>query len=144
RIIVIGNTSAGKSTLAARLAERLDVPFVELDALYWKPDWVEPETEEFRAVVRKATAGDAWVIAGNYQSKTEDLTWPRAETIVYLDYSLPLVLWRVLRRSWRRWRTQELLWGTNRESFWKHLTSWDHSLLVWAVKSHGKHRRRWP
>ncbi|MPZ98187.1 MAG: adenylate kinase [Dehalococcoidia bacterium] len=144
RVIVIGNTSAGKSTLAERLAGRLGVPFVELDALFWKPGWVEAEDEEFRTRVRDATAGDAWVIAGNYNTRTQDITWPRAETIIYLDYPLPLVLWRVLNRSWRRWRSRELLWGTNRESFWKHLTSWDDSLLVFAVQAQRKHRQRWP
>lgn len=144
RVIVIGNTSSGKSTLAAELARRLDVPFVELDALHWEPHWVEADAEVFRARVRAATAGDGWAIAGNYQAKTLDLTWPRADTVVFLDYPLPIVLWRVLTRSWRRWRSRELLWGTNTESFWKHVTSWNDSLLVWAVRTHGKHRARWP
>jgi adenylate kinase family enzyme len=144
RIIVIGNTSAGKSTLAAEIARRLDVPFVELDALFWEPNWVESENDVFRARVAEAIAGEAWVIAGNYTSRTQDLTWPRADTVIYLDYPLHLVLRRVLTRSWRRWRSHELLWGTNTENFWKHLTSWNDSLLAWAVKSHGKHRERWP
>lgn len=144
RVIVIGNTSSGKSTLAAELARRLAVPFVELDALHWEPNWVEADDQVFRERVRAATSDDGWVIAGNYQSKTQDLTWPRAETVVYLDYPLPVVLWRVLTRSWRRWRSRELLWGTNTESLWTHLTSWQDSLLVWAVRTHGKHRARWP
>ncbi|MEX2228696.1 MAG: adenylate kinase [Dehalococcoidia bacterium] len=144
RVIVIGNTSSGKSTLAATLARSLEVPFVELDALNWEPNWVEAPDAVLRARVADATSGAEWVVAGNYLSKTQDLTWPRVETVIYLDYSLPFVLWRVLARSWRRWRSRELLWGTNTESFWKHLSSWDDSLLVWAMKSHAKHRARWP
>jgi adenylate kinase family enzyme len=144
RIVVIGNTNAGKSTLAGQLAERLAIPFVELDALFWQPNWVESEDDVFRARVAEATAGDAWVVAGNYTARIQDLVWPRAETVIFLDYSLPLVLRRTLTRSWKRWRTHELLWGTNTENFWKHFTSWNDSLFAWAVKSHGKHRDRWP
>jgi adenylate kinase family enzyme len=143
-VIVIGNTSSGKSTLAATLAQALGVPWVELDALHWEPGWTEAPNDVFRARVAEATAGDGWVIAGNYFTQTQELTWPRAETVVYLDHPLPLVLWRVLARSWRRWRSREVLWGTNTESFWKHLSSWEDSLLVWAVRTHDKHRRRWP
>ncbi len=144
RVVVIGNTNAGKSTLAAELARRLDVPFVELDALFWEPNWVESDNDTFRARVSTAIAGDGWSVAGNYTSRIQDLVWPRAETVIFLDYPLPLVLRRVLTRSWRRWRSHEVLWGTNTESFWKHLTSWNDSLFTWAVRSHGKHRERWP
>ena len=144
RVIVIGSSGSGKSTLGEALARRLGAPFVELDALNWEPGWVEAPTDTLRARVRDATAGDSWIVAGNYTTKTQDLTWPRAEAIVFLDYPLRLILWRLLRRSWRRWRTHELLWGTNTESFWKHFTSWNDSLLVWALRTHGRHRRRWP
>jgi len=144
RIVVIGNTNAGKSTLAAELARRLGLPFVELDALFWEPNWIESELAVFRARVAEATAGEGWVVAGNYTARIQDVVWPRAETVIFLDYSLPLVLRRVLTRSWKRWRTREVLWGTNTENFWKHLTSWNDSLLTWAVKSHHKHRERWP
>src|SRR5688500_3597481 len=45
RIIVVGSSGSGKSTLGEQLAARLDVPFIELDALYWEPGWVEAERE---------------------------------------------------------------------------------------------------
>jgi chloramphenicol 3-O-phosphotransferase len=63
RIIVVGPSCAGKTTLAERLAELLGVPFVELDALYWKPGWEESSDEEFVPRVMEATAGDGWVVA---------------------------------------------------------------------------------
>jgi hypothetical protein len=34
---VLGNSSSGKSTVGLRLSRALGVPFVELDALNWKP-----------------------------------------------------------------------------------------------------------
>jgi adenylate kinase family enzyme len=137
RIVVIGNTGSGKSTLAQELARRLDLEFVELDALFWEPGWTEPEPEVFRERVRAATAGECWVAAGQYFNRTEDILWPRAQVAVHLDLGLPRSLYRVAARSWRRWRQHELLWGTNTESFWKHLKLWSQdSLLHWAVKSH--------
>ena len=143
RIIVIGNTGSGKSTLAEELARRLGLPFIELDALFWEPNWTEPEPESFRAKVRTAIEGGRWVIAGNYNGRTQDITWPEAQVVVRLDLGLPRSLWRVTRRSWRRSRSNELLWGTNTETFTKHLKLWsDESLLKWAVKSQSTHRTR--
>ena len=143
RMIVIGNTGSGKSTLAEELARRLGLPFIELDALFWLPDWTEPEPEVFREKVRAAIKGGRWVLAGNYNGRTQDITWPEAQVVVRLDLGLPLSLWRVTRRSWRRWRSGELLWGTNTETFTKHLKLWsDDSLLKWAVKSNATHRIR--
>lgn len=143
RVIVVGNTGAGKSSLARALAARLDVPFIELDALFWEPGWVEADPDVFRQRVLEATAGDEWVVAGNYTQRTQDLTWPRAETIVWLDLPLHVLLPRLVKRGWRRSRSGEVLWGTNTETFWKHLKVWDQteSLLAFAVRSHAKKRR---
>ncbi|MDA1010864.1 MAG: AAA family ATPase [Chloroflexi bacterium] len=145
-VSVIGNTGSGKSTLAAQLAEGLGVPFVELDALNWLPDWVgltDTNPEEFRRRLTEATAGDGWVVAGSYSSHSTEVFWDRLEAVVWIDLPLPLLVWRVLSRAWRRWRTRELLWGTNYETFGKHLKVWDHDSLVWwAVTSHRRKRRR--
>ena len=139
RIVVIG--VGGKSTLAETLSERLSVPCVELDALFWEPQWTEPPIERFRERVASATAGDAWVVAGNY-SQAQDTFWPRAETAIWLDYSLPLTFRRIFMRSYRRWRNDELLWGTNHERFWSQLYSRD-SLLLYLIRIHRRRRRRY-
>jgi adenylate kinase family enzyme len=143
RIIVVGNSNAGKSTLAQRLAARLGVPFIELDALHWEPGWVEAEREVFRERVRRAIAPESWVMAGNYTHQ-QDLSWPVADTVVWLDLGLPTVLRRCVVRSWRRWRSADLLWGTNREVFWEHLLLWnpDKSLIAYTIKTHRARRRR--
>ncbi len=148
RIVVIGNTGSGKSTLAEQLAGLLAVPFVELDAINWQPNWVslaETDPEEFRRRVAEATSGDGWAVAGSYAGFTRDIFWPQAETAIWLDPPLPLILWRVLTRSWRRWRSKELLWGTNYENFWSHLAVWKKgdSLLWWAVTQHRVKREQY-
>jgi adenylate kinase family enzyme len=144
RIIVIGSPNAGKSTLAQRLAGRLRVPFIELDALHWEPGWVAAERDVFRERVRRAIAPASWVLAGNYTRQQQDVSWPVADTVVWLDLGLPTVLHRCVVRCWRRWRSPELLWGTNREVFWEHLLLWDpeRSLIAYTLTTHRARRRR--
>ena len=145
RVQVMGNSGSGKSTLGARLAEALDTPFVELDALNWLPGWVglnQTDPDRFERRIREATRGDRWVAAGSYERFSRRILWPRLDTVVWLDLPLPLLVWRFLRRSWRRSRSGELVWGTNREWFWSHLRIWRHdSLLGWIITQHRRKRR---
>lgn len=144
RIVVIGATGTGKSTLAERLARGLDVPFVELDALFWGPDWTPAGPDDFRARAATAAAGPAWVIAGNYAG-VRDLLWPRADTIVWLDYPFPLVLGRLTARTLRRGLTRETLWSGNRENLWEHAMVWsEHSLFHWLFTTFWRYRRELP
>jgi adenylate kinase family enzyme len=136
RIVIVGSSCAGKSTLGERLAGLLQAPFVELDALHWKPNWQESTDEEFIPKVAAATAGDGWVVAGSYHRVASKVVWPRAQTIIWLDLPLPLTLALIVRRSWRRWRGNELLWGTNREKFWSQFKLWDsNSLITFSVRN---------
>lgn len=146
RIHVMGNSCAGKSTLGARIATSLKVPFVELDALNWEPDWVglnATNPEELERRIRKATAGEGWVVAGSYSDFSQRVFWPRLQTLVWLDLPMPQLLWRMFKRSWQRWRSEELLWGTNYERFWPQLMVWrkEESLFWWIVTQHHRKRR---
>ena len=146
RIHVVGLSGSGKSTLAARLARALDAPFVDLDALNWLPGWValnEQDPAELERRFRQATEGERWVTAGSYTSVAQRAFWPRLTTIVWLDLPAPLLVSRILRRSWRRWRSDELLWGTNRERFWLQLALWrEQDSLVWLVATQQNRKRR--
>ena len=145
RIHVIGNSGCGKSTLGAELAELLGVSFVELDALNWEPNWVglnATDPERFLHRIRVATAGTGWVAAGSYSEFCERGFWPRLQTVVWIDLPMPLLLWRVLVRSWRRWRSGELLWGTNYERFFPQLKFWDQQSLVWWIVTQQARKRR--
>src|SRR5262245_16579581 len=136
RIVVIGTTSSGKSTLAQNLATKLNVNFIELDALHWEPNWQEAPLEVFRERVSKATQVPAWVVAGNYHV-VRDLIWPNAEALIWLDYSLPRIFWQLTRRTFTRWWTQELLWGTNYENLVVHFKLWSQdSLYHWLFKTY--------
>jgi adenylate kinase family enzyme len=141
RVVVVGTSGCGKTTLARALARRLDLPHVELDALHWGPGWTEPPVELFRQRVEAALRGDGWVADGNY-SKVRDLVWGRAELLVWLDYALPLVMARLVRRTLRRCFTGEELWSGNRERLREQFTRG--SLWLWALQSHRRHRREYP
>jgi adenylate kinase family enzyme len=132
----------GKTTLAGQLAERLDLTHIELDSIFWGPDWTERPKEEFRVLLAEKMADERWVIDGNY-SFARPLVWPVADTAVWLDYALPVVFWRLFWRTIRRTLGQEELWNGNRERFRNQFLSSD-SLFLWSVKSQRKHRSQYP
>lgn len=144
RIIVAGQSCSGKSTLGAQLAHLSGASFVELDALFWKPNWEESSDEEFQAKLRESTAGDSWVVAGNYYARTSSWLWERAETIIWLDFSWRSLAPRIVQRSWQRWRRDELLWGTNKERFWPQLKLWSpaDSLIAFGWQGRKSFRER--
>jgi adenylate kinase family enzyme len=143
RIVVLGTSGSGKTTLARELARRLAVPHIELDALHWEPGWTEAPLPLFRARVTEAVSQDRWVLDGNYRS-VRDIAWPRADTIVWLDYSMSLVFRRVFARTMQRCWTRQELWSGNRERFWTQFFSTNDSIFVWVITSWRRHRRDYP
>ena len=95
RINVIGTSGSSKSRFARQLVAALKIPYLEMDRLYWKPNWQEPNNEEFFSILEHALSGDAWVLDGNY-TRTTHIKWPRANLVVWIDYSFPLTLYRVI------------------------------------------------
>lgn len=143
RVLIVGDTNAGKSTLGAQLSDALGMPFIELDALYWLPGWQARERDDFRQLLRDHLPEDGrWVAAGNYSSSS-DIHWRRADTIVWLDYPLAVTLPRLVLRTWTRWRRKEHLWGTNYERITDQLMIWDQnrSLISFSVRNHRRRRR---
>ncbi len=114
RVSLVGVSGAGKTTVGRKLAASLGVPFVELDAIFHQPDWVELPRDDFRERVGAALAAPGWVVDGNY-SAVRDLVWDRADTVVWLDLPRRLVMRRVILRTLRRAVTREALWNGNRE-----------------------------
>ena len=97
RIIIIGCGGAGKSTLARKLGEVLNLPVVHLDKLFWKPNWVEKSNEEFDALLAQELAKDRWIMDGNF-NRTMPERMKRCDTIIYLDFSRFACLMGVLKR----------------------------------------------
>lgn len=142
RICVIGTSGSGKTTLAKQISQRLAIPHIELDALHWEPNWVEAPDHIFRERVLKAVSSESWVVDGNY-SKVRDIVWVKADTIVWLDYSLLVILTRLLWRTFERSLTKQELWSGNRETLQKSFFSRD-SILLWALQTYSRRRKEYP
>jgi adenylate kinase family enzyme len=141
RIVVVGPSGSGKTRLSARLAELLHARHVEIDALWHGPNWESCGPEELQRRVSAATDGDDWVSDGTYHSVIGDLVLERAETVAWLDLPVPLVLGRLVRRSWVRKRDKVELWNGNVEDDWPNQIRW----LLWpALKRGFENRRRLP
>jgi len=143
RVSVVGNSGSGKSTLARLLAERLGVPWVELDSIHHQPNWEPLPRDEFRARVERITARGGWVVDGNYSS-VRDLVWARADTVVWLDLPRRTVMRQVVWRSIRRAALRVELWNGNRER-WGAVFSRnpDESIVAWAWHKHTAYRHRY-
>ena len=137
RIVVIGTSGAGKTTLARTIARRLDLVHIELDALNWQAGWrglVRSDPAEFVRRVAAATQAKGWVADGNY-AVVRDLLWPQASHLVWLDYSRPVIMRRVIGRSLLRVVLRTELWaGTGNRERWKFLLQPSHPIL-WAWRN---------
>ena len=81
------------------------------------------------------------MLDGNY-TRTTHIKWPRANLVVWIDYSFPLTLYRVIKRSiLRAWKKKELWSGTgNRESFTR-LFSKDY-MVLWTLSHYASNKRK--
>lgn len=143
RVSVIGCPGSGKSTLARQLAQRLGVDALELDSEFHQPGWTPRPADEFLDVVRRYTAGDQWVLDGNYRA-VQPLVWEQADTVVWLDLPRPVVLGRLVPRTVHRVLTRQELWNGNRERV-GNLTSLDpsRSIIAYAIRQHAAYLVRY-
>lgn len=139
RIVVIGSSGSGKTTVARRIATALGIAHVELDAIHWGPNWVE--RPDFAERVRELALTDRWVIEGNYR-KVRELLWQRAEAIVWLNLPLRIILYRAIIRTVRRIRSGETTHGGNRETLFRALLS-PNGVPWWVLRSHRRRAREY-
>ena len=100
KILVIGSGGSGKSTFSTRLGALLNIEVTHLDQCFWRPGWVKPEPEEWLQIVTELTDRDSWILDGNY-SGTLELRIQKCDTVVFLDLSRWVCLWRIVTRSLR-------------------------------------------
>ena len=138
RIAVLGCSGSGKSTLAAALSQKLALPYVATDPVFWTEDWRPTPAAAVRAWLAEAVSQARWVTDGNFDND-RDLLWARADLIVWLDLPLRVVLAQVLRRNLAWWLRRTPVWGGRRMTLGKAFGGMRH-----VLHSHGLKHRAYP
>lgn len=141
----MGASGSGKTWLAVRIAANLDLAHLELDSLRHQPGWRELPDADFVEQVSKFVEQDGWVIDGNYFSVvTEQVIWPAADTVIWIDLPKATVLRQVTWRTLKRGFLRQELWNGNREQL-KNLFRWDphKSIIRWSWTSYASVRDRY-
>jgi adenylate kinase family enzyme len=142
RVVVVGPPGSGKTTIGRAIGEKLGIPHVEIDSLWWEPNWTEVGSDVLKERAAKVAARDAWVMDGNYFSVgAREAIWPRADTIVWLDPSRRVAMWRVVSRTLMRIIRRTELWSGNRESV-RGMLARD-SLIWFAWREYPKYGQRY-
>lgn len=141
KIIVVGSSCSGKTSTGRLIEKHSGIPFIDLDDVFWKPGWQGTDDDEFREKIDKITKNDSWCLSGNY-NRINDLTWARADAIVWLNFPFPVVFRQALYRTFKRALTKELVCNGNTESLVKAFFSKD-SILWWVYKTYPSMTKRY-
>ncbi|MFZ0579526.1 MAG: hypothetical protein WAN72_25500 [Candidatus Acidiferrales bacterium] len=131
RVVILGRGASGKSTLAKRLGEITRIPVIELDKFFWHPGLAATPRDEWVKIQEKLAAQEKWIMDGDLGPY--DALEPRlraADTILFLDFSLPRCAWRAIRRSGER------------ADFWRWLITYrrkSRPILMQAIATHAPH-----
>ena len=130
RVLIIGSGGAGKSTVAERLGQLLNIEVLHLDKFYWRAGWVETPKSEWLKTIEELLGRDAWIMDGNY-SGTLEMRLAACDTVIFLDISRLLCLWRVMKRAmmYRNQSRPDMAEGC-REKFNLEFIRW-----VWSYRS---------
>jgi adenylate kinase family enzyme len=137
RLMILGPTNSGKSTLAVAIGAKLGIPVVHLDQFRHLPnsDWQERPQVEFKALHDAAISEPAWVMDGSY-SILMPQRLARATGIIVLDDHFLRRLWRYLKRSSVQTHRAGALEG-NRDSIKWGMIHW-----IWTTRRAGEIARQ--
>lgn len=144
KVVIMGSTGVGKTTLAKHMSSLFNVPFIELDNLFWLENWQGRTKEEFQAIVGAYASTDSWIMDGNYES-VRHIIWRQADTLIWLDFSFATIFYRLIKRILSRAISKEIVCGNNIDNGWVHLKLWSKdSLINWLFQTYWKRKREMP
>ncbi|NAW88537.1 shikimate kinase [Photobacterium halotolerans] len=143
RINIVGTSGSGKTTVGRMLAAKLGFPYLEMDAMFWKPNWQQSTDEEFFLKLEHALSQETWVLDGNY-NRTAPIKWASVDTVIWVDYSFARTLYQAVKRAFIRSVSKQELWNKagNVETFSKSFFSKD-SVILWTLKTYKSNRVRY-
>ncbi|EJC79183.1 adenylate kinase-like kinase [Rhizobium leguminosarum bv. trifolii WSM2297] len=123
RILVVGCSGGGKSTLSLTIARRFGLSYISLDRdVYWLPGWVTRDRAEQRGIIASRILEDRWIMDGTNTSSL-DIRMPRTDVVVWVRIPRLLCIWGAISR-WVKWigRTRpEMAPGCTEKIDWKFL-----------------------
>jgi len=139
RIVIIGTSGCGKTTLAKKLSKILNITCYDLDDYYWLPNWQPQSDKEFFNIVDMLSSKKTWIMSGNY-SKVNHFIWERCDTIIWMDYSLLRCLYQGIKRSLKRYIGKQPCCGNNYESFRRTFLS-RNSIILWILSTYKRRKK---
>lgn len=138
KILVIGTSGSGKSTVAKQLSELLNVQFFPSDNFYWEAGWKISSSEKVLKQVNGVISQKEWVLDGNFESERE-LVWKQADCIVWLDYPFVVILKQVAIRNFKWLLFHQTTWLGNKMTFQRAISGIRH-----AIKSYSMKKKNYP
>jgi adenylate kinase family enzyme len=137
RIVVAGTSGSGKTTVARKISQLLDIPHVDIDGLFHGPGWTARPS--FLSEVEAFTSAPQWVTEWQYSSARTMLA-QRADLFVWLDLSRTRVMQQLIWRTVRRRVQRVELWNGNYEPPLRaFFTDPDH-IVRWGWRTYPRNR----
>ena len=122
--------------MGQNLSKELNIHHQDLDEMHWLPGWKSQPKEVLGQMIQDEIISlPEWIVTGNYTTAGRDSIWKDAQTIIWLDYRLPMILKRYVQRTYRRIRDKEEVCNGNVETL-RNAIFTEEILLRYILKSH--------
>jgi adenylate kinase family enzyme len=157
KVAVFGNTGAGKSTLARRLAETTRLPLYPLDLIQFRAGGDPVPHDAYLQAHANILRRDAWIIDGYGCTPSAWERFAAADTLIYLDQPM-FTQWRWVTKRFLKglfvnpegWPENSPLWSSTLNSYRvlglceRHLTPKYRQLVVDVAATKQVHHLRSP
>jgi adenylate kinase family enzyme len=140
RVAIIGNSGSGKSFLARRMADSLDVRAIELDGVFWLPGGFNTKrpAEEVDRMIAAVRSEQGWIVEGVFGDLV-DRFLDLADRLIWLDLPWGLCKASLMGRGSQSSKYSE---PAQAEGNFQKLLTWSSEYWTRAdLRSHAGHER---